>query len=76
MDEEHVRNALRMILRHRRRAAVRVALRRAFDEECFGDGQALLNDQARQDLRNPNVYFPLLGCHGSEELYKTHAGRI
>lgn len=77
MSEEHVRNVLRMLLRNRRVAAEQTALRSHWDEEALGvDPQDIMNAQYREDLRNPNIYFPLLGCHGSEELYRKHSDKI
>lgn len=75
MSEEHVRNTLRMLLRNMRRQ--RRALRRATEHEMtVGDAQELLNSGYRENLRNPACYFPLLGRHGSESLYREHASKI
>jgi hypothetical protein len=71
MDEGHVRNALRMVLRNRRlRAGL---LRAALDI----NPQDLLNDEHFRALADPHAYFPLLegGVHGSPELQKKYGGR-
>lgn len=71
MEESHVRNALRMLLRARRKKAER--LRERYDDD-IGDGQDLMNAQCHRDLANPNAYFPLLegGVHGSPDLQKRY----
>jgi hypothetical protein len=67
MSEEHVRNALRMVLRMRRHAAKKII---ETLEPYEGDGQDFLNAQAYRDLANPNAFFPLLegGVYGSKDL--------
>jgi hypothetical protein len=74
MSEDHVRNALRMILRKRRLRVERII--RQLDDVAFAesDGQDELNAQAYRDLANPKVFFPLLegGVYGSPDLQKRH----
>jgi hypothetical protein len=74
MNVEHLRNVLRMILRNRRKA-VQERISQLFDDP-YSDGQDTLNAQAYRDLANPNIYFPLLGVHGSSELQKKHGGKL
>jgi hypothetical protein len=76
MDEQHVRNALRMILRARRKMA-RTILDNTHDFH-EDNGQDMLNDQYRRDLSNPKIFFPLIGegVYGSEELAKRFKGSI
>jgi hypothetical protein len=78
MDVEHLRNVLRMILRNRRREAAKLISTQYDDDFAFldVDGQDELNAQAYRDLANPDVYFPLLGVHGSPELQKKHGGKL
>jgi hypothetical protein len=73
-----VRNALRMVLRQRRRVAARLI--GDVEEFCCteDDGQAMLNDQHRRDLANSACFFPLLdgGVYGSPELQRKYGGNI
>lgn len=76
MDESHVRNALRMVIRNHRKLIEKRALARALvelmnEETMSWGGQDELHAEAMQRLRDPNVHFPLLGCNGSEELYNS-----
>jgi len=74
MEERHVRNALRMVLRqHRKRKAARAAL----DDLTVGDGQDMLNAEHYRMLANPSVFFPLLdgGVHGSPALQAKYGRR-
>jgi hypothetical protein len=76
MNVEHLRNVLRMILRYRRREVAKLISTQHDDDLAFPEfnGQDELN--AYRDLANPNVYFPLLGVHGSPELQKKHGGKL
>ncbi len=65
MSEDHVRNALRMILRKRR------LVREAVLDDLI-EPQDLLHAEAMRALSDPNAYFPLLGCYGSPELAAKH----
>lgn len=76
MDVDHLRNALRMILRNRRERRVITSAKYDLEKLHFPDDcQAELNAQAYQDLANPNAFFPLLdgGVYGSPELQKKHS---
>lgn len=74
MSEDHVRNALRMILRKRRKLAIDLIAK--LEDRYNYDGQDELSAQAYRDLANPAVYFPLLGVHGSPDLQKKHGGNV
>lgn len=67
MEEQHVRNVLRMILRKRRERRERQAEDPQL-EPTIGEAQEMLNAQYYMDLANPEAYFPMLGCYGSPEL--------
>jgi hypothetical protein len=78
MDVEHLRNALRMVIRNKRRIARQYArqllegsLESAFDWEAESDSWHY------NALANPQVYFPLLdgGVWGSPELQRKYGGR-
>src|ERR1700722_3477963 len=62
MDEGHVRNALRMVLRKARRATEKrdrlAAMTRRVMEEAYADvdPQDILHAQAMRDLSNPNCF--------------------
>ncbi len=72
MEESHVRNALRMVIRQMRESLEEPTREL---EPSAGDMQDMLHAQAMLDLANPNAFFPLLegGVYGSPELYKRHA---
>ncbi len=74
MEESHVRNALRMVIRKTRRR-----LARKFEnyEMTVGEAQDKLSNLAWNDLSNPNAYFPLLegGRYGSPDLAARHDPR-
>ena len=76
MDENHVRNALRMVIRQARRRKLRAALDviRPEYEMTVGEMQDELSARAYQDLKNPGAYFPYLdgGVHGSQSLYEKY----
>lgn len=74
MEVEHLRNAMRMVLRKRRQTVARLeALESALDA-TVGDTQDELAAQAYRDLANPRVFFPLLegGVYGSPDLQCRH----
>lgn len=74
MDEDHVRNTLRMIMRQRRLKR-EAKLASILDETMtIGDAQEMLNSQYWSDLANPNCFFPLLdgGVCGSPELQRKY----
>jgi hypothetical protein len=79
MEESHVRNVLRMILRKRRERFDRhmAALEQEMITSAFADDidpQVLMNAQHYRDLADPDVFFPLLdgGVFGSPELQKKY----
>lgn len=76
MDVDHLRNALRMVIRTARRRRLR-AVRDTIEKFHFddgGDGQDILNAEHHRALANPHAFFPLLegGVHGSPELQKKY----
>ena len=66
MSEDHVRNALRMVIRRHRRLQLELEEL----EETVGDVQDRLSADSYNALSNPNVFFPLIegGRWGSAEL--------
>jgi hypothetical protein len=78
MTEEHVRNALRLVLRRIREGYVSPRTTGNYDPETtVGDGQDELNAIHRRSLADPNVFFPLLegGTHGSPALQEKYGRR-
>ncbi len=74
MSEDHVRDALRLVLRKRRLQARKEARRVFGDASDEIDSQDFLHAEAMRDLANPNAFFPLLdgGVYGSPELAAKH----
>lgn len=81
MEERHVRNALRMVIRTaRRRRQLRAALEEIRSDDCemtVGEAQEMLNTQHYLALANPGAFFPLLegGVYGSPELQAKYGRR-
>lgn len=83
MEERHVRNALRMLIRqHRKRrerrsTAMQSALVGGDYDLSGGEGQDMLNAEHYRMLANPSAFFPLLdgGVHGSPALQAKYGRR-
>lgn len=73
MDEEHVRNVLRMLLRKARLKRER-RIQQALPEMTVGEIQDELSAVAYSQLKNPDAYFPLLdgGVYGSQSLFEKY----